>query len=65
MTADGYDTQDPGLLPTQRYLGLIQTGAAEMALDQGYRAWLDQVPCVPDKSRGPEYYRLSRRNFGK
>jgi len=51
-----HETLERGLLPTDRYVKLIQTGAKQMGIDASYRKWLDQIPSVPDKERGQEYY---------
>lgn len=45
-------------LPTlpRRYLKLLQDGAREWQLDSSYTDWLDSLPSVPSRSRGPDYY---------
>ncbi|BDA50341.1 hypothetical protein COCOBI_16-0170 [Coccomyxa sp. Obi] len=45
-----------GMPPADRYLKLLQDGAREWRLDSGYSAWLDSLPSVPSRSRGPDYY---------
>ncbi|KAK3253260.1 hypothetical protein CYMTET_37486 [Cymbomonas tetramitiformis] len=35
-------------IPPLRYLKLLQEGAREWDLDQGYRVWLDSLPSIPD-----------------
>ena len=39
-----------------RYLKLLQTGAHEWKLDGSFTAWLDSMPSVDQRARGPEYY---------
>ena len=56
VTNPRHETFQRALLPTDRYIRLIQTGAKQMEIDASYRAWLDQIPSVRDNGRGQEYY---------
>eukprot|EP00210_Caulerpa_lentillifera_P001878 g1807.t1 len=48
-----------GLPPPDRYLQLICKGAKEWNLDSQYINWLENVPFIPSKDRGPLYWRTS------
>ena len=56
VSGEAFRTRSRELVPTTRYLGLLQRGAEAMELGREYRDWLSQVPSVPDRHRGVEYY---------
>ncbi|KAL4448021.1 hypothetical protein ABPG75_005240 [Micractinium tetrahymenae] len=45
-----------GLPPIQRYLSLLQEGAAHHQLDPGYVAWLNSLQGIDRRERGDAYY---------
>ncbi|KAK3275207.1 hypothetical protein CYMTET_16650 [Cymbomonas tetramitiformis] len=45
-----------GLPPIERYLKLLQVGARDWGLEEGYCKWLEALPSIGDGERGDEYY---------
>lgn len=53
---EGQRAQCADILPTKRYIDLIQRGAQKMNLDAKYCEWLNGIPGIDSKKRGKEYY---------